>query len=209
MKQVIVFFAAFFLLYLSGCNSALQTTIPLSTTIPFEDTYTIVWNGISEAYRFENGNWVRAANYDYQFDVIQKRYDKQWRSIKSLHRIHPDYDGKAGQRDQTMFFDLHFSKGERNDVKAEILSSLGNGSGITNKEFRAAELNINVEKAGMFMPYNKIRIAQRYDYEQGMLTETVELIKVKGGRETPFMKNEEKASFYIKGKLSQAPTVFQ
>jgi hypothetical protein len=209
MKQITLFFAASFLVFQAGCKSSLQTTIPLSTTLPFEDAYTIIWNGVSEAYRFENNKWIRAANYDYQFNVIQKRFENQWRSVKTLHRLHPDYDGKAGQRDQTMYFDLRFSKGLEADIKTAILSTLGDGFGKTDREFRVAELNIDIDKAGMFMPYNKIRITQRYDYEQGLLTETVELIKVKDGRETPFMKNEEKASFYIKGKLNQAPTVFQ
>jgi len=61
----------------------------------------------------------------------------------------------------------------------------------------------------MFMPYNKIRITQHYDYENGKLTETVLLLKEKDGKEIPFMKNEEEAYFYIKGKIDNAPTTFE
>ena len=59
------------------------------------------------------------------------------------------------------------------------------------------------------MPYNKFRITQNYDYEKGVLTETVELIKEKDGKETPFMKNEETALIFIKSKLDKAPTTFK
>ncbi len=68
---------------------------------------------------------------------------------------------------------------------------------------------MDVENASYFMPYNKFKITQHYNYEEGVLTETVELIKVKNGKETPFMKNEEKAWFFIKGKLNTAPTSFK
>jgi len=40
-----------------------------------------------------------------------------------------------------------------------------------------------------------------------LLEETVFLYKLKDGKEIPFMKNEEKAYFYVKGKLDQAPTI--
>jgi hypothetical protein len=61
----------------------------------------------------------------------------------------------------------------------------------------------------MFSPYNKIKITQKYNYESGILTETVLLSKEKDGKETLFMKNEETAYFYIKGKLTGAPTAFK
>lgn len=196
-------------LCLLSCGSAKKSTIPVSEKLLVEDTYTIIWNGISEAYAFKNGSWTRAEAYDYQFDVIQKRYDNHWKSVKSLHRIHPGYDGKAGERDQTMYFDLSYRDGASGLVNAQILSSIGEGTGATDREYRNTELVLYVKDAGMFAPYNKIRIKQKYDYEQGLLIETVELVKEKNGKETPFMKNEEKAYFYLKGKLSQAPTVFR
>jgi hypothetical protein len=201
--------AAFVILSLVSCGSSKKSVIPLSAKVLVEDTYTIIWNGISEAYAFKNGNWQRAEAYDYQFDVIQKRYDNKWKSVKSLHRIHPDYDGKAGERDQTMYFDVSYNAGGNGAVNSQILSSIGDGTGSTDWEYRNAELVMYVKDAGMFMPYNKIRINQKYYYEQGLLTETVELLKEKEGKETPFMKNEEKAYFYLKGKLNQAPTVFK
>lgn len=151
----------------------------------------------------------KLTHYDYQFDVVQKRYDNHWKSVKSLHRIHPDYDGKAGERDQTMYFEVAYKNLIDGKVQATINSSLGNGTGTTDTEFRKSELTMYVPNASKFMPYNKFRITQHYDYEKGVLTETVELIKEKDGIETPFMKNEETALIFIKSKLDKAPTTFK
>jgi len=204
------FILAIILLALWSCSSSKKATIPFSQTLLINDTYTIIWNGVSHAYRYENKNWVRDEQYDYQFDVIQKRYDNLWKSVKSLHRIHPEYDGKAGDRDQAMYFEVAYkSLNDSNKVKSLITSSLGNGTGLTDPEFRNSELTIYVEKPGLFLPYNKLRITQHYNYEEGILTETVVLINEKDGIEIPFMKNEETAWFYIKGKLDKAPTVFR
>ncbi len=196
-------------LILASCSSSKQIIVPLSESIELDETYTIIWNGISKAYRYENGRWLRAENYDYQFNVVQKRYDNHWKSIKSLNRIHPDYDGKAGNRDLTMYFDVAYKNLIDGKVQAIINSSLGNGTGTTDTEFRKSVLTMYVPNASKFMPYNKFRITQNYNYEEGVLTETVELIKEKDGKETPFMKNEETALIYIKSKLDEAPTTFK
>jgi hypothetical protein len=196
-------------LSLTSCSSTKKVTIPLDSEISFEDTYTIIWNGYSKAFVWKDEKWQRAETFDYYFDVIQKRYDKKWKSVKSLHRIHPDYNGKAGQRDQTMYFEVRYNSIQDGIVYADLLSSLGNGSLTTDNEFRNSEMELKLKDANMFMPYNKIRITQHYDYENGKLTETVLLIKEKDGKEIPFMKNEEEAVFYIKGKLDNAPTTFE
>jgi hypothetical protein len=196
------------LLGLSSCGTSQKVVIPLSNQIKVEDTYTIIWNGMSEAYRYVDGKWQRDESYDYQFVVTQKRYDNKWKSIKSMNRIHPDYDGRAGDRNQTMYFEVDYKTLAMDKVQAQIHSSLGEGTGTTDIEFRNAEWNIYLTKASSFMPYNKIRITQKYNYEEGLLTETVQLLKEKDGKEIPFMKNEEKAYFYLKGKLDKAPTLF-
>lgn len=196
-------------IFMTGCSSTKKATIPFSSKITFEDTYTIIWNGYSKAFVYKNGDWQRAETFDYYFDVIQKRYNKEWNSVKSLHRIHPDYNGKAGNRDQTMYFGVNYEAMQNNIVSGKINSSLGNGLLKTDNEFRNSTIDIELEGAGKFMPYNKIRITQKYDYENGKLTETVLLLKSKDGKEIPFMKNEEEAYFYIKGKLDKAPTRFE
>lgn len=208
MKNVFFYAAALAVMVLTSCSTSNEVIVPLSRSLELDDTYTIIWNGISKAYRYDNGQWVRAENYDYQFDVVQKRYDNHWKSIKSLHRIHPDYDGKAGSRDQTMYFDVVYNDLIDQQVQAEITSSIGYGTGTSDTEFRKSELTMYVPNPSKFMPYNKFRITQHYNYEEGMLTETVELINEKDGKEIPFMKNEETALIFVKSKLEKAPTTF-
>lgn len=209
MKKAIFLAAASVVMILAGCSTSKQVTIPLSRSVEFDDAYTIIWNGMSKAYRYDNGQWIRAENYDYQFNVVQKRYDDHWESVKSLHRIHPDYDGKAGDRDQTMFFEVVYKNLIDEKVQAEINSTIGIGTGRTDAEFRESVLTLYVPNQGKFMPYNKFRITQHYNYEEGVLTETVELLKEKDGKEIPFMKNEETALIFVKSKLERAPTSFK
>jgi hypothetical protein len=208
MKQMLFYLSAIALLWLSGCSASNKVIIPLSSQVVVDDTYTIIWNGSSIAYRYVNEKWERAANYDYQFSVMQKRYDNRWKSVKTLHRMHPGYDGKAGQRDQTMYFELSYAL--RNDsVVSSLHSSLGDGKGFTDREFRNQTLEFKVVDLSKFAPYDHIRITQQYKYEQGVLEETVFLFKEKDGKEIPFMKNEERALFYLKGKSDKAPTTFK
>ncbi|MFZ4521022.1 MAG: hypothetical protein ACOYNC_04925 [Bacteroidales bacterium] len=208
MKKSLILIAAVALLWLTSCSVSNKVIVPLAGQVVVDDTYTIIWNGTSLAYRFVNDKWERAANYDYQFNVMQKRYDNQWKSIKTLHRIHPGYDGKAGQRDQTMYFELSY-KSHNDSILCDLHSSLGKGKGFTDKEFRNQTIEFKVDNLSKFAPYDHIRITQEYKYEQGVLEETVFLYKEKDGREIPFMKNQERASFYMKGKLDKAPTTFK
>jgi hypothetical protein len=193
---------------LLGCSSAEQGTIPFSRSVTPDDAYTIIWHGVSKAYRYNDGKWLRDESYDYEFDVVQKRYTNKWKSIKSLHRLHPDYDGKAGDRNQTMYFEMVYNGLVDQKVSAAITSTLGNGTGTTDVEFRKSELIMYVPNASRFAPFNKFRIKQNYNYEEGVLTETVELVKEKDGMETPFMKNEETAFIFLKGELDNAPTIY-
>jgi hypothetical protein len=209
MKKLQSFAAIISLIGFAACSSPKKIIVPLSAKAMVEDTYTIIWNGTSQAYRYVSNKWVRAENYDYTFDVVQKRYDNQWKSVKSLHRQHPAYDGKAGARDQAMYFELAFKSLAESKILSEIQSSLGNGTGYTDREFKNQQFVVYVKDAGSFMPYNKIRITQHYNYEEGLLTETVELLKEKNGKETAFMKNEEQAFIYTKNKLNTAPTTFK
>ncbi len=204
-------FSLFILLLLTGCfscSSSKTAIVPLMPKAQIEDTYTIIWNGVSEAYRYTDGQWKRDETYDYVFDVIQKRYPNQWKSTKNLHRLHPEYDGRAGDRDQAMYFELNYAAAANNQLQSIIHASLGEGSGKSDKEFREQQIVLQVKNVSSFSPYNKIRITQHYQYESGMLKETVELLKEKNGQDTPFMKMEEKAYFYVRGKLDKAPTVF-
>ncbi|HRG27439.1 MAG TPA: hypothetical protein PLJ00_06090 [Chitinophagales bacterium] len=213
MKKLIIFPAI--ILLLSSCQSFNEIAIvPTTPENDFEDTYTIIWNGKSEAYRYIDGEYKRDETYDYVFNVIQKRYDKQWKSTKTLHRNHPDYDFNAGERSQSMYFELNYTAAV-SGLTTILNTSLGNGTGVSDREFREQILEIqllpsisyyNISK---YAPYNRIKITQHYQYETGVLLETVELYQDDDGKITPFMKNEERATFYVKGTFNGPPTSFQ
>ncbi|MGF1637074.1 MAG: hypothetical protein ACFCUU_08380, partial [Cyclobacteriaceae bacterium] len=125
MKKLTFTAFAFLSMILGSCSTSQQAIVPLHHTVELDDTYTILWNGISKAYSYKNGQWLRAENYDYQFNVVQKRYDNHWKSVKSMQRIHPDYDGKAGDRNQTMYFEIAYQNLIEGKVQAIVNSSLG------------------------------------------------------------------------------------
>jgi hypothetical protein len=208
MKKTFLYaVAAVSLFWLTGCSVSNKVIVPLSREVVVDDTYTVIWNGSSIAYRYTAEKWERDPGYDYQFSVMQKRYENQWKSVKTLHRMNPVYDGRAGQRDQTMYFELNYTS-RHDSVICALNSSLGNGKGFTDSEFRNQTIEFKVEDVSKFAPYDHIRITQKYKYEQGVLEETVFLFRKKDGKEIPFMKNEERASFFIKGKVDKAPTTF-
>lgn len=205
MKYVLT---AWIALTFIACGTSGKVIIPQSKTLPSEeDPYTIIWSGIGKSYLYQDGGYVRSESNDYSFEVVQRRYGNSWKSIKNLHRNHPEYDGKAGERQQTMFFAIDFSR--RGDQIVSVLtSSLGNGEGISDPEFREQQLQFEATGTSMFAPYNTFRITQHYQYEEGVLRETVELFTLKNGLETPFMKIEEVASIFRPSTLAGAPTSF-
>lgn len=193
---------------LAACGTE-KAIIPHSTNLPsVEDNYTIVWVGSGTSYKYSEGEYVRSESNDYSFEVVQRRYDNSWKSIKNMHRIHPDYDGKAGAREQTMFFAINFSE-QDGKITSSINSSLGNGSGVSDEEFREQTIQFGVEGISSFAPYNTMRITQHYKYEEGLLLETVELFKLKDGVETPFAKIEERAHIFGAKTIDGAPTKFK
>ena len=195
------------IILLSACGGASKSIIPTSSKLPTtEDNYTIIWSGNGKAYRYLDGDYQRDEAYDYTFEVVQRRYQNTWNSIKNMHRIHPDYDGKAGEREQTMYFEIAYKQlGE--GLHSSIKSSLGNGKGKSDEQFRKQSLELDLNISSM-APYNTIRITQDYRYEEGILVETVELYKKKDGQEIPFMKNEEEALIFRPQRLEGAPTKF-
>lgn len=192
----------------TSCSTSNKFIIPISRTLPsIEDNYTILWVGSGESYVYFEGKYQRSESNDYSFEVVQRRYGNSWKSVKNIHRIHPDYDGKAGEREQTMFFEINFSK-VGNNIVSNINSSLGNGTGVTDNEFREQEIQFTVDGISSFAPYNTMRITQHYNYEQGVLLETVELFKLIDGKESPFAKIEERAVIFRPVTLENAPTKF-
>jgi len=209
MKKTSIYLVVAITTLLSSCGTSNKIIIPTSKLLPtIKDNYTIVWVGSGESYVYIDGEYQRSQSNDYSFEVIQRRYGNSWKSIKNMHRIHPDYDGKAGEREQTMFFGIDFSK-KKNEIVSTINSSLGSGNGVSDKEFREQQIQFSVNEISSFAPYNTMRITQHYKYEQGLLLETVELFKLKDGNEIPFAKIEERAVIFRPVTLENAPTNFE
>ena len=210
MKKVSIYLAmAVMAAFFSSCGSSGKIIIPTSRTLPgIDDNYTIVWVGSGESYVYVDGKYQRSESNDYSFEVIQRRYGHTWKSIKNMHRIHPDYNGKAGPREHTMYFEIAFSK-QGDKIVSKVRSSLGSGTGTSDNEFREQTMQFSAEGVSSFAPYNTYRITQHYKYEEGRLLETVELFKLEEGKETPFVKIEEKATIFRPTKLNGAPTKFE
>jgi hypothetical protein len=209
MKKVTFYLLTAVAIFLTACSTSNNIIIPTNNTLPStEDNYTILWVGSGESYAYIDGKYQRSESNDYSFEVVQRRYGNSWKSIKNMHRIHPDYDGKAGEREQSMFFAIDFSN-QDGEIVSTVHSSLGNGKGVSDNEFREQVIQFQLVGISSLAPYNSMRITQHYQYEQGQLLETVELFKLANGTETPFVKIEEKAVIFRPVNLDGAPTEFQ
>ncbi len=209
MKKVTFYLLTAVAIFLTACSTSNNIIIPASNTLPStEDNYTILWVGSGESYAYIDGKYQRSESNDYSFEVVQRRYGNSWKSIKNMHRIHPDYDGKAGEREQSMFFAIDFSN-QDGEIVSTVHSSLGNGKGVSDNEFREQVIQFQLDGISSLAPYNSMRITQHYQYEQGQLLETVELFKLANGTEKPFVKIEEKAVIFRPVNLDGAPTEFQ
>lgn len=182
----------------AGCHSA--PYVPLSATPTPEPIATLLWVGHGVAERNEGGRWVRIPEFDYEFSVEQRRYADHWESIKSLRRHHPAYDNSAGPRDQTLYFSVAFTP-RAPGVDVAVRSSLGRGHGQTDPQFRATTLELAAD-VSRFAPFDRYRIAQRYDYERGALHETVEL----ADGDKPWVRNTEEATLFAPHAFAAPPT---
>ncbi|MGE5344797.1 MAG: hypothetical protein ACM3JH_02490 [Acidithiobacillales bacterium] len=177
---------------LSGCSS-LSTPLPLISTPPPAPLSSSVFEGRARAYRFVGGAWVAAPEDDYDFIVLEQRYADHWEAVKEIHRRNPKYGGRAGPRDQTLYFSVRMSLAkDGHDLVVE--SSEGNGTGHETAAGFVFELAY--AHRGWFVPFDTIRIVQERSAGEGRLREIVELLSKKKGGETPFMKMEEEGLVY-------------
>lgn len=184
-----------------GCSTS-APPVPVYATSPAESELTLVWVGHGEAERFDRGRWLRVPEFDYEFSVEQRRYADHWESIKSMRRHHPGYDGSAGPRAQTLFFRVAFGAPLGARVPMVLGTSLGAGTGQTDREFREATLDLRAD-VSRFAPFDAYRIEQHYRYEEGMLDEMVTLTDAG----VPWVRNRERAALYASHRFDHAPTV--
>lgn len=176
--------------------------LTLAAATPPEPEVTLVWVGRGVAERHEAGAWRPAPTFDYDFTVVQRRYADHWDSTKTMRRVHPGYDGSAGPRLQVYQFRLDLAPGADGAVAYRVASSLGDGHGHGDREFRAAVLDLDAD-VSLFAPFDRYRITQRYDYEGGRLTELVEL----SDGAAPWVRNHEEARLFGPEQFAGPPTV--
>lgn len=180
--------------FLAGCSS-LTSPLPLTEAPPPVPSSSFVFAGHARAFRFVRGAWVAAPEYDYDFLVLERRFAGHWEAIKEIHRRHPGYDGRAGPRDQTLYFSVRKSPAPDGGYDLVVESSLGHGSGHE-KADGGLVLELTSARKGWFVPFDTIRIRQERPAEEGRVEETVELLSKGTGREVPYMKMEEEGLVY-------------
>ncbi len=189
--QSILVGAAFLL---AGCTS-LHTPLPLSETPPPAPLSSTVFVGHGHAFRFAAGNWLPVPEYDYEFSVVERRFSDHWEAVKEIHRLHPRYDGRAGRRDQTLYFMVRVSPAADGGLDLTVEGTLGAGKGHE-KAGGGIVLEVTPAEKGWFVPFDTIRIRQSRATKNGQLEEVVELFSRRNGREVPFMKMQEEGIIY-------------
>lgn len=175
----------------SGCAPAIAP-LPLSDSLP-APARARVFAGTGEAFRSEDGQWVRMPSYDYEFIVLHRRYADGWESIKEVHRRHPEYDGRGGERDQTLYFRVRHPAPDSDGVPLSVESTLGSGQGSADRQFGEMTIEFKPD-ISRFAPFNTYRITQHIGEHR--VSEVIELLKVKDGGEIPFMKMVEEGIIY-------------
>ncbi len=179
----------------AGCTS-LHTPLPLTDAPPAVPSSTSVFAGHARAFRFQTGAWIAAPENDYDFLVLERRFEGRWEAIKEIHRRHPQYDGRAGPRDQTLYFSVRMSAAADGGHDLVVEGTLGSGSGHEKAGEGGLVLELTSLRKGWFVPFDTIRIRQDRPADSGRLAETVELFSRRKGQEVPFMKMEEEGIIY-------------
>lgn len=178
---------------LGGCAST-RSPLPLAEGPP--PAASLVFAGHGRAFRFAKEAWVAAPEHDYDFIVLERRSADRWETIKEVHRRHPRYDGRAGPRDQTLWFVIRTSAAADGGLDLEVEGTLGRGKGHEAAGGEGVVLELAYARKGWFVPFDTVRIRQERLVADGRLEETVELLSRKDGREAPFMKMEEQGLVY-------------
>jgi hypothetical protein len=179
---------------LVACSS-LHTPLPLTEVPPPAAISSSVFVGYGHAFRFAEGSWVAVPEYDYEFSVLERRFSERWEAVKEIHRLHPRYDGRAGPRDQTLYFIVRTSPAAGGGLDLAVEGTLGAGKGHENPGGGIILELIPAEK-GWFVPFDTIRIRQAPGTADGRIEEVVELFSKRNGRELPFMKMQEEGIVY-------------
>ncbi len=179
---------------LAACAN-LHTPLPLVEGPPPAALSSAVFVGYAEAFRFVNGNWITVPEYDYEFLLLERRFADRWETVKEIHRRNPRYDGRAGPRDQTLYFSVRTIPAVDGGLDLSAEGTLGAGKGHENPGGGLVIELASAEK-GWFIPFDKIRIRQTRASTEGRIEEIVDLFSRKKGREVPFMRMHEKGLIF-------------
>ncbi len=197
------------LLGISACGPTLAAQ-PQKTAPWPEPELVLIWHGYGSGTLHTEAGPERKPSQDYEFMVVQRRYADRWESTKEMHRRHPDYDGSAGPRDQTHHFTLRLDSARKGQgsISMRVASTMGDGDGTTDSEFRKATLRLEANVSSL-APFDHYEIRQHYAYEQGKLKETVLLLDTSDGESRVWFQSEEEATLYARHEFSAAPTRVQ
>ena len=174
----------------------LHTPLPLTDVPPPAELSSTVFVGYAQASHFVNGNWVPVPEYDYEFLLLERRFAGRWETIKEIHRRHPRYDGRAGPRDQTVYFAVRTFPGADGGLDLAAEGTLGAGKGHEEPGSHGLVIELASAERGWFVPFDTIRIRQTRGPNKGRVEEVVELFSRKEGREIPFLKMQEEGIVY-------------
>jgi hypothetical protein len=174
----------------------LHTPLPLTDVPPPAALSSTVFVGYAQASHFVNGNWVPVPEYDYEFLLLERRFAGRWETIKEIHRRHPRYDGRAGPRDQTLYFSVRTFPAADGGLDLAAEGTLGTGKGHEGPGGDGLVIELASAERGWFVPFDTIRIRQTRGPTKGRVEEVVELFSRKEEREIPFMKMQEEGIVY-------------
>lgn len=182
------------IMMLVACSSP-RTHLPVTEGEGDVERSSTVFVGHARAFRFAEGRWLPLPEQDYNFMVLEKRYADRWEVIKEIYHRHPGYDGRAGAREQTLFFVVRTSAAADSGLDLAVEGSLGSGRGHETAD-GLLFMELAAARRGWFIPFDTIRIRQRRGVMHSRLEEEVELFLRKAGGEVPFMKLLEEGVIY-------------
>lgn len=180
---------------LAACTS-LRPSLPLTDVEPPVALSSTVFAGYARASRFVDGSWMPVPEFNYEFLVLERRFAGRWEAVKEIHYRHPRYDGRAGPRDQTIYFAVRTSPAADRGLDLAVEGTLGAGKGHEDADGSGLVLELASAQRGWFVPFDTIRIRQNRGTAGGRIAEIVELFSRRDGREVPFMKMEEEWAVY-------------
>ena len=180
---------------LVACSS-LHTSLPLTDASPPATLSSTVFSGYARAFRFADGSWVPVPGYDYDLLAIERRFADRWEAVKEIHHRNPRYDGRAGPRDQTLYFVVRTSPAADSGLDLTVEGTLGAGKGREEAREGGFVLELAAAEKGWPVPFDTIRIRQVRGAGKGRFEEIVELFSRREDREIPFMKFEEEGIIY-------------